>query len=301
MPGPKFTLSMDVGKVNDPSAISIIEELTPEEIENFSERRRKVWTERVRRAVGMTPAFKPPSPLQLRQICRLPTGTKYPQQVAYVKNILCRPPLWGNCEFLLDGTGVGVAVVDMFEEAGLEVISITIHGGTETVQSGANKFRVPKQDLITCTQVAMLQRQIEASAKLTDWEALVKELQDYQVKQSKKTANHDEYNAREGAHDDLVLSLAMGVWRRRPPGGRVMITGLTDLGPRFDEQLRAERAAFEAIGLRHPLDMKADELKAEQAAKQAEQEKHLRLHNPSEEELKIRAALAEAVDKARGE
>ena len=82
----KFTASVSVGAVGAPSGLTIIEELTPEEVVNLTDARRKRWTEAVRKAVGLKPAFKPPATLQLRQLCDIEGSAKYTAQVEFVAN-----------------------------------------------------------------------------------------------------------------------------------------------------------------------------------------------------------------------
>ena len=45
--------------------------------------------------------------------------------------LLRRPPLAGNCELVIDDTGVGRAVGDLFETAGMDPIRVTITAGAE--------------------------------------------------------------------------------------------------------------------------------------------------------------------------
>jgi hypothetical protein len=74
-------------------------------------------------------------------------------------------------------------------------------------------WHVPKRDLIASAQIALQSRRLVIAEGLPDTATLVKELQDYRVEISEKTG-HDSYNARSGAHDDLVLAVALAVWFR---------------------------------------------------------------------------------------
>ena len=119
-------------------------------------------------------------------------------------------PVW----VLADETGVGIAVVEDLRAAGLTCTGITITGGDSWSQSG-NGYRVPKKDLVSTLRVLVENRRITVSDALPLGSVLESELQNFKVKTKLSTGN-DSYGAgdewREGAHDDLVLSVAMAAW-----------------------------------------------------------------------------------------
>jgi hypothetical protein len=85
---------------------------------------------------------------------RLPLGTPYGGVVQHVKELMAREPLCGNenrwpAELAIDAGGVGRGVADMFIDAGLKPICVTIVGGLETTCTGFNRWNVPKHELIT--------------------------------------------------------------------------------------------------------------------------------------------------------
>jgi hypothetical protein len=132
--------------------------------------------------------------------------------VQTVVDLIARPPLaGGSCTLLVDYTGVGRAVFDMLVQRELEPIGITITGGSE-VHVTENGWNVPKRDLITATQVALQDGRLRIAAGLEHAPTLTRELLDYRVRIS--AAGHDSYDAREGQHDDLVLSTALCAWFR---------------------------------------------------------------------------------------
>jgi hypothetical protein len=113
----------------------------------------------------------------------------------------------------VDATGVGAPVVDLFKRermnAQLEPIQIT--GGDAVTREGG-VTRVPKRDLVSTAQVALQTGRLKIAPELPDADALVRELQNFQVKINLETA-HDSYGAwREGTHDDLVLAVALALW-----------------------------------------------------------------------------------------
>jgi hypothetical protein len=122
------------------------------------------------------------------------------------------PPLAGDVVLLVDATGVGRPVVDMFDQAGLEPKAITITGGDTVTQDG-REIRAPKRDLAMAVQVLLQNRRLTFAAALPLLDVLTTELQNFEVKIT--TTAHDTYEAwREGIHDDLVLAVALACWYR---------------------------------------------------------------------------------------
>jgi hypothetical protein len=144
--------------------------------------------------------------------------------VASVKALVSRPELHSLEEpeevaLAVDHTGVGVAVFDMLQEADLPCLlyGVTIHGGSEVTQDGL-RYHTPKRDLITLTQVLLQNERLKIAEALPEANILVKELLDYRIKVDPLTS-HDSYSAREGAHDDLVLAVALACWIGEETGG----------------------------------------------------------------------------------
>jgi hypothetical protein len=153
-------------------------------------------------------------PLSLRHIERLPLGTAYDKVVAHVKQLIETPPLAGRyVGLVVDETGVGNAVTDMFRAEGLEPVPVTITGGS-TVNWQPPGYRVPKRDLVTAVQVLLQTGRLKISRRLPHAELLINELRNFRVTINPATA-HDSYAAwREEDHDDLVLATALAAWHR---------------------------------------------------------------------------------------
>jgi hypothetical protein len=89
--------------------------------------------------------------------------------------------------------------------------AITITGGETVSRETRNRFRVAKRELVGCLQVLLQTGRLKIASALPEAELLVKELLAFQVKITSNA--HDTYGAwREGAHDDLVLALALATW-----------------------------------------------------------------------------------------
>jgi hypothetical protein len=138
----------------------------------------------------------------------------------HVIALLENPTLKGQTELVVDATGVGRPVVDMFRQRGLKPTAITITGGdTVTYDHG---WRVPARDLVGGVQVLLQTNRLKFSAGIPAVPQLVQELLAFRVKINPLTA-HDSYGNREGQHDDMVFAVAVAAWwgqRWRPPKPR---------------------------------------------------------------------------------
>lgn len=138
-------------------------------------------------------------------------GTPHPTQVRAVLDRLERAPLDKlKPRILLDYTGVGRPVFDMFRQAGLlrgEAIAIT--GGRETSETEFG-YSVPKVTLVSRLQALLHSGDLRIPRVLPDAAVLTRELQEFRVKYT--DAGNATFNAREGEHDDLVLALAIAVF-----------------------------------------------------------------------------------------
>ena len=158
----------------------------------------------------------------VRHIQRFALGTAYPVIVEQVAGMLRQGPLVGRYRLVVDATGVGAPVVDLFRQGGMSPTGVTITGGNTPTHEGAN-WLVPKRDLVSTMQVLLQSRRLMVAEELPEAPLLVKELLDFQVKIT--MAAHDIYGAwREGQHDDLVLATALAVWfgERMGDGPRVL-------------------------------------------------------------------------------
>jgi hypothetical protein len=193
-----FYAGLDLGQAQDYTALTIAERIT----------QRYMQFE-----VAHYGGQPPPSPrYDVRHLERLKLGTSYPDQVKHVKQLLERPQLQGKVKLVLDFTGVGRPVADMFHDAKMPcpVSLILIHGGNTVVRAGL-QYHVPKRDLVSVTQVLLQSGRLHIAEALPESATLTKEMQNFKMKIS--AGGHDSYESwRENIHDDLVLSLAIALW-----------------------------------------------------------------------------------------
>jgi hypothetical protein len=195
-----YYAGLDVGQVNDPTALVIAERL---------EHWLPAWDEKGNQ--------KTCNLYHLVHLERLKLGTPYPAQVAHVKAVLEQPPVRGAVSLALDYTGCGRPVFDMFREAELScsLHGITIHGGDKATRDG-RQWRVPKRDLVAVVQVLLQGGWLKIAKTLPEAKTLEKELQNFRMKIDPLTT-HDSYSAwRESQHDDLVLATALALWLSEP-------------------------------------------------------------------------------------
>jgi hypothetical protein len=184
-----YYVGVDLGQAQDYTAISIVQQVP-----------------------GESPTGKPENHYRLRYLRRPDLGTKYPAIVADVLALLGRSPLTPASTLIVDKTGVGTAVVDMFTAAGVRPRAITITGGTAVNRTHPYELSVPKRDLAGLLVALYQGRRLKVSANLALAETLTNELVNFKMKINLQTG-HDSYEAwRESIHDDLVLSVAMACW-----------------------------------------------------------------------------------------
>jgi hypothetical protein len=162
----------------------------------------------------LTTAVEPDPAYALRHLQRFPLGTPYPEIVRDVIALLKTPPMPGSF-LVVDQTGVGRPVVDLFREAfdgnvTCRFAPITISAGHE-VSRGNGGFIVPKKELISSVQVVLQTRRLQIASSLPDADVLVREMEHFKVKIS--NAGHESFESwRQGVHDDLVLAVALAMW-----------------------------------------------------------------------------------------
>lgn len=153
-----------------------------------------------------------PEALRLRHLERPELGTKYTAITRRIVAMLDRPPLRRRTALVVDRTGVGAGVCDMLDEALQDFFTSVVLTGGDVEHHDGGVFRVPKRDVVTALQLALQAGRLRIAPDLALGDALVEELQGYEVKIDPRTA-HDSYEAgRQSPHDDLVVAVALAVW-----------------------------------------------------------------------------------------
>src|SRR5215813_7038573 len=183
----------------------------------------------------MTPL--PPPIFQVGHLERLPLGTSYPGIVAHVGRLMTKLP--GRPELVIDYTGVGRPVFDMFVYSGISPVGVVITSGAVETHHRMT-WSVPKLTLVSRLQALLHEGRLKIQRELNEAETLARELQDFRCEFT--AAGHLTFNARSGRHDDLVLALAIAIWRAHGGGMtsygifeyyRILATGGNFSDPRY--------------------------------------------------------------------
>lgn len=172
-------------------------------------------------------------------------GERYPDVVTRVHQLTLRPPLAGRCDLIVDATGVGTAVSDIFRERSIKHKPVWIHGGeAESVSPPGEKllYKVPKTGLISFLSVLFHDFRFKIVKDIPHQQTLIEELQGMQRKQNMNTG-HQTFMHREGEHDDLVLAAALAAWGASKFGGGQINVVTGEPGP-FSPSGPGERMPF---------------------------------------------------------
>jgi hypothetical protein len=196
-----YFLGLDLGQASDYSALAILE--------------------RTEKMTDIVYPDKPPRKeaswhFGCRFLKRWPLGTAYTTVVAEIGELVRKPPL-AKATLVVDATGVGRPVVDMFRKAQLPVTLVPVMITSGTKESNQDGYHhVPKMILVSTLQVLFQQRRLKILRALPETAALVRELQNYRVKIT-ESAN-EVFEGREGEHDDLIVATALAAWRGERSG-----------------------------------------------------------------------------------
>ena len=148
--------------------------------------------------------------LRVVMVERFRLRTTYREIVARVSRLCEHPHLAGHTQLILDATGQGLPVVEMFREARLPVslLPVTITGGKQVVVSGSSRS-VPKADLVASLEVLLERGLLKVASSLPQADLLREELR--QFERSSQRGGAMKYGAGAG-HDDLAMALAMASW-----------------------------------------------------------------------------------------
>ena len=150
----------------------------------------------------------------VRHLERLGAGTPYPEQVSQTRELVNRlKERNGRVSLVLDQTGVGRPVTELFRTAKLEPSAATVTGG-DTVSREGNEYRIPKRDLVSTAQVLLQAKRLTIASSLSLAQVLVSELLAFKttITLSRENSSAPPEPWRERTHDDLVLAVALACW-----------------------------------------------------------------------------------------
>lgn len=147
------------------------------------------------------------------ELSRWALGAPYPGIVRDVVNMCQRPKMAEGWKLVIDKTGVGAPVFDMFREAGMRPIGVSITAGQNAHRDPDDRmcWTVPKVHLVSNAKVLLQSGRLTFADRLPNVDDLVKEMLSFEMRFT-TAANVTFESWREGAHDDLLLSLCVALW-----------------------------------------------------------------------------------------
>jgi len=140
-PVDRFCIGVDLGQSSDPTAIAIVRHRVEPLEDQWTQTRAKVRNAWNIVRQNVEEVFEVP------HLERVTLGTPYPIIVQHVAEMLGRPAVRG-ADLVVDQTGVGAPIGDLFENAGLKPVRIVTAAGLEPVRHDHRKWSVPKTELI---------------------------------------------------------------------------------------------------------------------------------------------------------
>jgi len=138
-------------------------------------------------------------------------GLDYPVMVNWVIGIL-KMPQFNHGEppkFVMDASGVGVAVSDMFKAKGIRHTGITFSKGNICTRTGP-RITLGKPRLIGKFLAAFDSGKVQVNSGQPLWPQMEREMLSFRAEM--KENGYTKFEAEEGENDDLLISLAMAVW-----------------------------------------------------------------------------------------
>jgi hypothetical protein len=188
----EYSVGFDVGQSLDPSAVAIIE-------------RRRRW------GVGgnrTKPVPKGDPEYHVRHLERFPLGESYTAQGQRLARMLVAPEL-ARAELLVDATGCGRPVLELLQRDLPYARGVIITSSSGWERHGGLLY-IGKLPLISALQSHVHDQSLKVAKDLPEAQVLSNELANFKVTQS--ATGSVMYSARSGAHDDLVLAIALALW-----------------------------------------------------------------------------------------
>lgn len=184
MLGIKYLLGLDLGQQNDYSVLSVLE-------------------------VVLRASYK--STYILRYLHRYPLKTDYTVILDDVRRSMESKRIKGKSLLLVDYSGVGRPVLDLFRSEGLSPLGITIVGGKNSRWVSPTDANVCKSDLVSSLQVVFQSKRIKVPSNVKHLELLKQEFLGFRAR-IKKTGNTTFEAKGSSLHDDIVMSIGLVLW-----------------------------------------------------------------------------------------
>ena len=187
----RFTIGADLGSLQDPTAISIIEDLL---------------VPAPRWGKGYVQEFEPRQQT-LVQAFRLKVGLDWPvivDAIRRVKNQVPDSTLW------VDTSGIGQPVGAMLKEKGVMFTGLTITAGDTFKKVDHITYRCSKSYLISYLSTLFQSGELRIAEGIKDAKEFRQQVEDFQALTT--ASGNLSFGTREGRHDDLLLSSALAAF-----------------------------------------------------------------------------------------
>jgi DNA-binding Lrp family transcriptional regulator len=202
-----LVIGVDLGQAYDYTAIVAVERVKITTFDSWRQAPLKQKIDLNNPLSEIEPVFNTSREYHVRLIERARLGVSYADIVKYILNLVNREGIKEKKAIIaLDASGVGRAVFDMLDEAGIKhVKAITVTGG-EKITDDDPYYNVPKSELASLVKGLFGRKIIKITKGINDADALTRELENFVIK--KTQAGHVQYEAGSG-HDDLVSALSL--------------------------------------------------------------------------------------------
>lgn len=147
----------------------------------------------------------------VRHLERFPPGTPYPAVFTRLADLFAKRPLAGST-VVADRTGVGRPVVEALRRSGVRasVREVAVAAGHAARRDDRGVWLVPRAELVSTLSVLLQSGRLRVADGLAEADTLAREMGTFRADVS--TAEDDPVVWRNGAHDDLVLAVAVAAW-----------------------------------------------------------------------------------------
>jgi hypothetical protein len=200
-----YHLGIDLGQVNDPTALSIIEDKQLP-LPDYDGGGRQLLDERQLAVVHLE---------------RM-EGRAYTQVARHIAALIQRAPLFGRVSTVIDATGVGRAFTDLIREAGVTFTPVTITAGGSQSRGERGYWHVAKSILLS-ELAAQLETGRLRIAQSEMGKELIAELSAFEVNYTPSGNLTVDVRAHDH-HGDRVIATGLALWSAvGRPSGRIEV------------------------------------------------------------------------------
>jgi hypothetical protein len=213
-----FHIGLDLGEIEDQSALAVIHEVVDPIREQEGYKRRLL--------LRYLYPFERRTPYEVvvGQVAQLLGNAELRPEIVQVRSASGsplvvkrdRPPA-----LVMDDSGVGRGVYRLFKVHGIKPVGVTITGSSGSApkrdKHEGSRWRVPKVQLVFDLIQAIDTKRLEVPAGLEHWDTLREQLLRFSRKQNERTGHIRFEHERATDKDDLVMALSLALWSVKRP------------------------------------------------------------------------------------